>query len=438
MTLRISAFSRLSLHDRQHYQVSHILNRPQAYTIRMMHLLQKFSNYRADVGQSSETIASVIRDRINTARVACVLLMMYVHVPHGQTSEAASGLLANTRLDHWLEALLIEGPGRASAALLSVVSGYLIVYSLGRRRESVAGLYGRRFVSIVLPMFFWASLTCIVYLLLDKDGSSFVSAATSWHEKLNLVLFIYDAPYGATLHLSFLRDLFVCGLLSPLLLMALKKAPGITIGVLIGIYLFAHSGQFYIVLRPLVILGFATGMLLALHKVNLGSLDKYWAWFLALTGVFAVLIIWTSAGLLSGFEVFLADRGVSLQETFLYPLCRLSGSLAIWTVLPLLRGTRLTRLVDFTAPYLFAAFCSHFLVLSLLFNGFWLPLVGDRDAHVYLLWFVTAPLISMAIAMVIVNAAVRIYPPLATLITGGRMSTTGARRRSTGKLVQTA
>ena len=176
-----------------------------------------------------------------------------------------------------------------------------------------------------------------------------------------------------------------------------------------------------IILRPLVIFGFSLGMLLALRCLPLDALDPYWAWFLSLTGVFTVLILWTDAGMIFKTESYLALHGVSLKETFLYPLCRLSGSLAIWTMLSLISARTTLRIGTRFNRYLFAAFCSHFLVLTLVFNGLWLPLIGDRDAYAYLLWFAFAPAISMLIAVGVVNLAGNVCPPMARLMTGGRV-----------------
>lgn len=396
-----------------------------------MNLWRNILNEPVDARSTVANIGPGLRDRINAVRVVCVLLMMYVHVPNGQQTGRGIDSSLSVRLDHWLESILIEGPGRASAALLSVVSGYLIVITLTRVDSSIVTLYRRRLISIILPMMFWASLTCLVYWLLDHGSDNFVNMADSWHSKLNLVLFMYEAPYGATLHLAFLRDLFVCVLLSPLLLIVLRHFPKSTLGLLGFIYIFEHSGQLYIILRPLVVLGFTIGMLLAQRGVRLDTLDKYWAWNLSLMGVFSVLIIWTNAGLLSAVEAQLATQGISLKESILYPLCRLFGSLTIWCSFPLWKGERIKRLSNEFSPYVFSAFCSHFLVLTLLFNGLWMPVLGDRDSYVYFLWFLSAPLIAMIASMAMVNVAARIFPSLAILITGGRISMGSLNRTAT-------
>ena len=366
-------------------------------------------------------VSQEVSVRINAARLICVLMMMYVHVPDGQQTVSLIDTSADTRLDHWLESMMIEGPGRASAALLSVVSGYLAALTLLQGKVSANSLNRRRFKSIVLPMLFWSVLTCTVYLALGQSDALLARPDSTWLDKLNLIFFLTQAPDGPTMHLGFLRDLFVCVLFSPLIILLLKRLPLATMALLLAVYLFEHSGQLVIILRPLVIFGFSFGMLLALRRLPLQALDSYWPWFLSLTGVFAVLITWTDAGLFLQWKPYLAMHGVSVQETVLYPLCRFFGSLAIWTMLSLISVKAMQRISSTYSKYLFAAFCSHFLVLTLLFNGLWLPLIGDRDAYAYLLWFAAAPAISMVAAILMVELAGIVCLPMARLMTGGRV-----------------
>lgn len=363
-----------------------------------------------------------MRTRIDAARLVCVLMMMYVHVPNGHASSIVSDPGAYTRFDHWLESILIEGPGRASAALLSVVSGYLAATTLLQGRLPVTRLYWRRFCSVVLPMFCWALLTCLIYLALGQSDALLLTPGSDWLDKLNKLLFLTSAPEGPTLHLGFLRDLFVCVLLSPVLLWLLKRLPLVTMTGLLAVYLFHHSGQLVIILRPLVIFGFAIGIMLALRRTTLHILDPYWAWFLSLAGVFAMFIIWADAGMFLPVQEYLAMRGISFKETILYPLCRLFGSLAIWTMLSTVHMKTLLRITSRYSDYVFAAFCAHFLILTLVFNGFWAPLFGGRDAYIYLLWFIAAPAVSLLLTIFFVNLVSMLNPQLASLITGGRLS----------------
>lgn len=366
------------------------------------------------------------------ARMLCVLLMIFVHVPDGQTN-AVLYTLNDGSFAVFLEGFLVEGPGRASAALLSVVSGYLAATTLLKPGSSVMSLYRRRFVSIILPMVIWALATCMIYLAASRFRPTFLDDAHTLLEQLNFVLFLTEMPQGATMHLGFLRDLFVCVLLSPLLLPAIQRVAWLVLPLLGLLYLFVHDQSSVVILRPLVLFAFSLGIYLATRKVALNSLDRFWPLFTLLAIAATMLILLVNSGVAADMVKLFDARDMEFEEVVLYPIGRLFGSLAIWTLIPMLLGGRLQAWTTRFTPYLFAAFCSHYLMLTMVFHALWTPLFGGRESGMFLAWFLIAPLLSMAIAVLIVNMTLLVYPPLATLLTGGRMgvrtSPIGERRK---------
>lgn len=378
------------------------------------------------------------RERIAMARMLCVLFMIFVHVPDGQSVAAVYTLTAGG-FSTFLEGFLVEGPGRASAALLSVVSGYLAATTLLKPGSSVRLLYRRRFVSIVLPMVFWACVTYLVYLIVSQSRPTFLDDAKTFMDRVNIIFFLTEMPVGATMHLGFLRDLFVCVLLSPLLLPAIQRMAWLLLPLLGVLYIFEHDQATVLILRPLVLFAFCIGIYLATRKVRLDALDRFWPIFVVLSLIATLVILLVNSGVADTTVKAFAARDMKFDETVLYPFGRLFGSLAIWTLIPYLLGGRMQGWVKRFTPYLFAAFCSHYLVLTLLFYGAWMPVFGSRESSIFVLWFLAAPLVSMAAAVLMVSVALRITPPLATLITGGRMSTPKAHSdASTGRRRQGA
>ncbi len=357
------------------------------------------------------------------ARMLCVLGMIFVHVPDGQTDSPLYAFNAGG-LGFFLEGLLVEGPGRAGAALLSVISGYLAAMTLLKSPSSVVSLYRRRFSSIVIPMVFWGGVTYLVYLLVSQARPTFINDATSLIDTLNIIFFITEMPIGATMHLGFLRDLFVCILLTPVLILAVQRMPWLILSVLGVFYLFEHNQASVIILRPLVLFAFVIGITLAVRRAPLNAWDKYCPLFVVLTAMTTVSIMLVNDGAAPELVNLFARYELSFDETVLYPLGRLFGSLAIWTYIPVLLGGGFQRWVNKYSPYLFAAFCSHYLMLTLLFFAGWYPVFGDRESVFFIAWFLSAPLVSMGIAVLIVHAALKIAPPLAGMLTGGRVTET--------------
>ena len=375
---------------------------------------------------NSNPSSQELKDRISTARMLCVLGMIFVHVPDGQVGTPIYAFNAGN-LGFFLEGLLVEGPGRASSALLSVISGYLAAFALLRVDGAIFSLYSRRFRSIVLPMIFWGTVTYLVYLLAAQARPTFVSEAETLLDKLNIIFFITQMPVGATMHLGFLRDLFVCILLAPILLPAVQRMPWVLLSLLGMFYLFEHDQSAVIILRPLVLFAFTIGLTLAVRNVQINRWDKYCPVFIVLAFLTTASIMLVNGGAAATLVDFFARSGLSFKESVLYPIGRLCGSLAIWTFIPVIMGGVFQQWVTRNSPYLFATFCSHYLMLTILFYVGWMPILGDRDSAVFIVWFLGAPLLSMGIAIALVQAALKVSPPLATLLTGGRVKTTVQR-----------
>ena len=309
---------------------------------------------------------------------------------------------------------------RAGASLLSVISGYLTAKIILERRYSAGTLYKRRFRSILVPMFIWSLASYTIYSVASGGRATFIDDATTLLAHLNILLFLTDIPHGATMHLAFLRDLFVCILLSPLLIAGLRRFPVLLL-VLFGIlYLGLHQHQGLIVLRPLVLFAFSIGLFVAQRNAPLDALDHHWRLWAGATVLLTLIIMMSNGKQLESMESALTRAGVDLRETILYPLCRFFGSLAIWTLIPIVFRSKGFLCAHHLAPYVFTTFCSHQLLLNSVYEVMWVPMFGTATGVVYLGWFVTAPILSLLMGIAVVHIASSITPDLGMMITGGR------------------
>ena len=375
-------------------------------------------------------LSEPLRERIAMVRVLCIGFMIYVHVPDNAIS-AIEGIGGTPLASLLLQGFLVEGVGRASAALLSLVSGLLTAVALTRAEP--LSLYRRRFRSIIVPMVIWSTVSVALYALislvrptfLQLDGASPASAALFY---LNTVFFVTDQPVGPTMHLGFLRDLFVCVLLSPLLLALLRRIGVGLIAALAALYLL--DAESVVILRPLVVFAFTLGLWLAMRGARLEACDGAWPLWLALSVVVTVLVMLsgTERALDSAAAAWFAERGLDMRESVFYPLSRLFGGLAIWTIAAKLVGGGWHRRLARVSPYVFVAFCSHYLVLVVLWEGAVKPLIGSSEVLSYMVWFAIAPFVAMLGAVLIVETTARVVPPLASILTGGRVAASGAPR----------
>ncbi len=374
--------------------------------------------------------------------------MIYVHVP-GIADTAAERILDVAAPFASLQAFIVESFGRASAALLSLLSGWLCALKLtGGSISSMApradkavdaaaalGMIMSRVRSTIVPMVFWALLTMVVYAVVTLFRPTFLllegeTLAVTFWRYLNTILFLTEAPHGPTLHLSFLRDLFVCFLLAPVLIAVLKRH-AVPLVVAIGIVYIA-DGTSVIILRPLILFAFTLGLWGALRGVSPTALDGTTGWWLALACLSTLGVLIANAGHLDALDRLLETVGLDLRESVLYPLARLFVSLSVWCVSAHIVRQPAGQLLRRQMPWLFATFCSHFLVLSVLYHGAWLPLAGSAGTGpVFFLWFLCAPVISLIVAYTAVRLVHQWLPELSPIM-GSRLGGGGGGSGGTG------
>ena len=174
-----------------------------------------------------------------------------------------------------------------------------------------------------------------------------------------------------------------------------------------------------LILRPLVLFAFTAGLLLARARARLDAADPYlwlWASLAACFTLSVMLANGASGDAFFGLDAALRSVGLDLRESVLYPLTRLFGSLAVWTLTARLAGSRAGRAIAAQMPWLFTTYCSHFLVLGVLWAGLMQPLGASGATPGFTLWFVGAPLVALAAGRSIVRLTLAWWPPGAILL----------------------
>jgi len=365
--------------------------------------------------------AKARNDRIVLVRLLCIFGMIYVHVPLME-STGLSG--AGLSLFGLLQALLVDGYGRTSACLLSIVSGYLVAKSLKGNSPRYLQFYKRRFRSIYVPMVVWGIVTVLVFSFVSMVQTTFLSDACGgknvWSiDCLNVVFHFSAISTGPTMHLAFLRDLFVCMLLAPVLILVMRYLPLIGLAALTMVYILDWESM--LVLRPLVILGFSVGVAIGLRQINFAWVDRFWLCWVIMAVLLALLTTAFNSGQLPKLQWLFAVKGFDAREALLYPLTRLFGALALWSLTLKMLSLSVMTWARKLEPYLFIAFCSHPLLLSMLqeLSG---RFIADSSMSVlYPLWFVLAPAVSIAAAVVGMRLCGRLLPNILHMVSGGRI-----------------
>ena len=379
-----------------------------------------------------DRIDPVRGERLAIARVLCILSMIWVHVP-GTAAPAAARTFDVADWPGTLQALLVESVGRSGAALLGVVSGWLCAHLLLGGRAPRALIVARA-RTLLVPMLTWGLVTVAVYGLVSLVRPTFLSvpgpvdaaAVLRW---ANGVAFLSAAPSGPTLHLSFLRDLFVCACLAPALLASLARWPRTSLAVLGALYVADLDSV--LVLRPLVLFSFALGLWLARARVRLEGADHRLGTWVTLLLACSAAVMLANAGAFAGLDGALHRFGLDVRESVLYPLSRLFGSLAVWALTARLAGRRAGRAVAAQMTWLFTTYCSHFLVLALLWEGLLEPLGAGASTAGFAAWFLCAPLVALVVGRSIVRVTLARCPRAVPLL-GLRVPVPPPGRRGAG------
>lgn len=334
-------------------------------------------------------VSRELSDRVRVARFLCIFLMMFVHVPTGFTGNVYDRDAGLFDIVYFIFTRLV---GLSSVSLLSVVSGYFIVSSL--QKSGAARLILSKLRTLIVPLIAWNSLMLALlfaYGLLSGKWQDMPdpSALGLGNALLALTKWPLDIP------LWFLRDLFVCCVLSPILYVALKRLPAMTILVLVAYTLFGEN--LLILQRPQLLLFFAVGMWLRIAGPDTQTIDR-WSRVLAV-GLVAMVAVFLAIRIE---RILLTEMDQTLRLT-LDTLLRVTMAAGFWLLTGVIRNTRLAALCTRLEPYAFFLFCSH----AILFNFAGILFrreFGNYGSELFPITFFSLPFIAVACAVVGVHA----------------------------------
>lgn len=324
-------------------------------------------------------------DRVKVARTLCIFFMMFVHVQTGigdQVYDRDAGLFD---MVYFVFSRIL---GLSSVSLLGIISGYFIVSSLAK--AGYGGLLQSKLKTLVVPLVAWNLLMLallVVYGLLSgkwHDMPPFTAIGLA-DALLALTRWPLDVP------LWFLRDLFMCVVLSPLLLAGLRRAPLLTFLALIAYTAFGDG--LYLMQRPQLLLLFATGMWLRIGGLSEAHQDRVATW-LALAMVFMVALF---IGLRVE-RIQLGDMNDQLRLT-IDTMLRLTMAGGIWLLTDALRTNRIGELLMKLEPYAFVLFCSHsilFTFAGIVFRRFF----GNFGSELFPITFFSLPILAVICAVI--------------------------------------
>ena len=351
---------------------------------------------------------SRLSSAIGIARVLCILGIVYVHawtgLPSGdlaQQTGTPQGIL------RWA---LIDLLGRGAVPLLSVVSGWLVAESLAKRgwRTFLAG----KARTVLLPMVAWNAIA--ILLVSGAAWLGWIQAplpTTLWWTIDEL--FCLASPNDINVQMSFLRDLFVCMALAPLLVRLPTWALGLAA---LGVLIWSVSGfAFVLLLRPAILLFFIAGIVARRHDLA------------ARAAVRPMFLTGSAYALLAGVQIWLETVGIArgVNDPLLLAsidlVMRGVTALFFWTIAWRLAGSRLGPGLVALEPYAFLMFSAHLIMIWL--GG---PLIGrltgPLGAPLYPVFLLAQPLLVLGGTLLLGRMLVSTSPTMSRLLSGGRLT----------------
>ncbi|MDP3824275.1 MAG: acyltransferase [Burkholderiales bacterium] len=341
---------------------------------------------------------------IKVCRVLCIFFMSYVHVNPGHDFWP-TGVPDHLSV---LGFVLADLLGRASVPALSVLSGYLAVAAYDRRRNWWA--YAKdRWLIMIVPMIVWnALIIALSAIILWWSG---VPTAVIHHlgaiqelTPLRIADRLTGYQYGAaTSALNFLRDLFFCSLLLPVLRWCTHR---LDVGAVGLVWLLGMTVGFSpVVMRPSILMFFSIGVyLVSRNRQLVPSLGTVARLFTTLMLVFAGAY----------FVPFLqSHENKELRDTaFRLLMASLFLIATLW-----LSRMPLGKLIARLEPMIYMMYLSHVVVLLLLW-GAWQQVFEKDLEWPYAVFFVGAPVATVLIVQAAQKGLLRLPSALQRLLVG--------------------
>ncbi len=358
-------------------------------------------------GSSARTNDTRLSTAIAIARLIGILGIVYVHAWTGRTAEELAAVAFSWQAV--LRTLLGEVFGRSAVPLLGMISGWLVV-STATRQPYGAFLRGKA-RTILLPMVLWNAIALVLVGAAATFGDLKAPTPSSIGWTLNELVPMVHAD-DINVQMPFLRDLFVCMMIAPVLVRT--SSAWLAVVALIAVVWSVSGVHVPLLLRPQILLFFTAGI----AARRSGVAERVAGWHVALCALPFVLLIaprlWTA---LLGNAFFDAHPHVMAAFDIVF---RLASAVLFWRLAWGLAGSNVADRLRGIERYGFLAFCDH-LVLLWLFGPVIGLATGPLGAGLYPAYLLVQPLLVLGATVALGRGLMTLSPAVARVLSGGRL-----------------
>jgi succinoglycan biosynthesis protein ExoH len=352
-----------------------------------------------------------VSSRINLMRIVLISGIVFVHIPFDAGSSPFNGTYGAF---DWIRVFLAEALFRVGVPCLSAISGYLL-FRGGLENFSYIKTIRTKSQTVLLPFLLWNCVFFLAILVALGVGLGDGYVPSPWQasarELMTQLFAVEDFPVNVPLY--FLRDLFVCILLSPLLAWLIRRAPLLTLAVLLVLAVVPEA-SLYVVLKRSILFSFSLGIYIGLNNVNLKALDRY-------APIGGALLLGSCALLATA----IYRTGPSLPDwvQFLRNALAIVGALGFWLLSAPLIETQIGQRLSKTGSLSFWIFCGHYPLLIFL----WI-VWGKSGVSIYPVFFVLSLVVLFPFLAISNNLCRKLAPRLYAVLTGGRTKKAADKR----------
>ncbi|SCW67309.1 succinoglycan biosynthesis protein ExoH [Rhizobium mongolense subsp. loessense] len=347
-------------------------------------------------------------------RIVLISGIVFVHIPFDPANTPFNGTYG---FFDWLRVFLSEALFRVGVPCLSAISGYLL-FRGGTEGFNYVKTVRTKAQTVFLPFLIWNTAFFIAALAMLSVGIGDGYVVSPWTASVRgLLSQLFAAEeFPTNIPLYFLRDLFVCILLSPLLAWLIRRIPLLTLSTLLLLALIPEM-SLYIVIKRSILFSFAFGIYASLYRIDIKALDRF-----APLGVGLLL----AASALLATAIYMTGPSMPDWVELGRNALAIGGAAGFWMLSAPLIKTPLGQRLAKTGSLSFWIFCAHYPLLVLFFM-IW----GKTGIGFYPLFFCGSLLVLFPV-LAVSNSFVRNNAPrLYAVLTGGRTkkSSQSASRR---------
>lgn len=335
---------------------------------------------------------------IRVARVLCIFFMMSVHLPGAYSASFITQGDGAIIGEIWLNFF-----GRASVAVLSLVSGFLLFGSLEKSRPMQ--ILRDRLRVLVLPMITWNLITLVLIFGATVVGVQVGLEFPAWTfpDMTNALTGVLADSIN--LPLDFLRDLFVSSALLALLWRFIRRHLWVVFGIVLLLTVFTLTAP--VVFRPTILLFMVAGCLLRANHIQLGTMAMPKPLICGLLGSGIVYLICHFMGMQDGPIAEIENLAKRVIMTF----AMIAVTVAIGG------NNKVQTFLERFEPVAFLAYLSHVILAKVI----WVVMSAaglTMMAPSYLIYFFTAPTLIFVIALGLRSVIDTMPAPLPVLLKG--------------------